>query len=327
MEGKIRVGICGYGNLGRGVESELANSPDMELAAIFTRRPPNELEVKSGVPVVNVKDFAEWLNKIDVMIMCGGSATDLPYWGPIVASNFTAVDSFDTHAKVFEHFMAVDEAAMKNDNVYIISNGWDPGLFSIIRGYANAILPQGKTETFWGKGVSQGHSDAIRRINGVKDAIQYTIPKEEALKRVRNGERPDFKPRDKHLRECFVVAEEGVAKTFIEEQIKVMPNYFAEYDTVVHFITEEELKKEHYQMRHGGFVNHFAETGDGNKESIEFSLNLDSNPEFTASVLIAYARAAYRLKKIGYSGAFTPFDVPPVLMSQKNRMELIKEIL
>lgn len=327
MEGKIKVGICGYGNLGRGVESEISNSPDMELVAIFTRRPPHELVVKSNVPVASVKDFAEWLKKIDVMIMCGGSATDLPYWGPVVASYFTAVDSFDTHAKALEHFVAVNSEAKRGNNVYIMSNGWDPGMFSVIRTYVKSILPKSNVYTFYGKGVSQGHSDAVRRINGVKNAIQYTIPKEEAVEKVRNGESPELTNRDKHLRECFVVAEDGVSKAFIEEQIKTMPNYFDEYDTEVHFVSEEELARDHSKMNHGGRVIGSAVTGDGNKENVEFSLNLDSNPEFTASVLIAYARAAYRLKKMGFTGAYTPLDIGPSLISPKERMDLIKSIL
>lgn len=327
MEGKIRVGICGYGNLGRGVESEIAKSPDMELVVIFTRRPPHELVVKSDVPVASVKDFAEWVKKVDVMIMCGGSATDLPYWGPVAARYFTAVDSFDTHAKAYDHFIAVDAEARESGNVYIISNGWDPGMFSIIRTYLKSILLKSKVYTFYGKGVSQGHSDAVRRIKGVKNAIQYTIPKEEAVEKVRNGENPELTDRDKHLRECFVVAEDGVSTAFIEEQIKTMPDYFSDYDTVVHFVSEEELAKDHNRLYHGGKVIGLAETGDGNKEKAEFSLDLDSNPEFTASVLIAYARAAYRLKNMGFTGAYTPLDIGPSLISPKERMDLIKSTL
>lgn len=327
MEEKIRVGICGYGNLGRGVESEIAKSPDMELVAIFTRRQPHQLSVKANVPVVSTNDFAEWYGKIDVMIMCGGSATDLPYWGPIVAKNFTAVDSFDTHAKAWDHFQAVNQAAVESENVYVMSNGWDPGLFSIIRTYIGAILPESKIYTFYGKGVSQGHSDAIRRIKGVKNAIQYTIPKEEAMAKVRDGQNPELTNRDKHLRECFVVAEEGVSTAFIEEQIKTMPNYFDEYDTVVHFVSEEELARDHAKMNHGGYVIGSSETGEGNVENVEFRLNLDSNPEFTASVLIAFARAAYKLKRLGCIGAYGPFDVPPSLLSPMKREDLIKKIL
>ena len=324
---KIRVAICGYGNLGRGVESEISKSKDMELVAVFTRRNPEDLKIKANVPVVNMQDLSEWQDKIDVMIMCGGSATDLPKQVPEVAKLYNTIDSFDTHAKIPEHFAAVDKVAKENNKTAIISGGWDPGMFSIMRVYANSILPNGTTYTFWGKGVSQGHSDAIRRIDGVKDAKQYTIPIESAVEAVRRGENPALKTGEKHLRECFVVAEEGADKARIENEIKTMPNYFDEYETIVHFISEEELKKDHSKMPHGGFVIHSGKTGEGNKHIIEYSLKLDSNPEFTASVLICLARANYRMNKQGLYGAKTILDVPPALMSPKSPEELRKELL
>ena len=323
----IRIAICGYGNLGRGIESEISKSKDMNLVGIFTRRNPESLIVNSNVPVINIKEINEWKDKIDVMIMCGGSATDLPMQVPEMAKIFNTVDSFDTHAKIPEYYQNVDNSARNSEKTSIISGGWDPGMFSLIRTYSNAILSEGKTYTFWGKGLSQGHSDAIRRISGVKNAVQYTIPIEESMERVRRGENPELSTREKHLRECFVVAEEGADIEKIEEEIKTMPNYFSDYDTTVHFISEEELKQNHSKMAHGGFVIHSGETGNGNKHVIEYSLKLDSNPEFTASVLIALARAAYRLNKKGEYGAKTILDIPPALLSQKTPEELRKELL
>lgn len=327
MNEKVRIGICGYGNLGKGIEKEITKSHDMELVGIFTRRDPKDLVTASSVPVISTNDMGDWKDKIDVVIMCGGSATDLPVQVPKVAEMFNTVDSFDTHAKIPEYFEAVNEKATKAGKISVISGGWDPGMFSVMRAYANAILPEGGTYTFWGKGVSQGHSDAIRRVAGVKNAIQYTIPIEEAMERVRNGENPQLTTAEKHLRECFVVAEEGADKAEIEREIKTMPNYFSDYNTIVHFITEDELKKEHSKMPHGGFVIHSAETGEGNKQIIEYSLKLESNPEFTASVLIALARAAYKMNQAGQTGVKTIFDIPPAMLSAKTPEELRKELL
>ena len=327
MDNKVKVAICGYGNLGKGIEKEITKSKDMELVAIFTRRDPKSLNTASSIPVVSITDVEKWKEKVDVVIMCGGSSTDLPVQVPEMAKLFNTVDSFDTHAKIPEYFKKVDEAAMSSKNTSIISGGWDPGMFSVMRLYANAILPEGNTYTFWGKGVSQGHSDAIRRIPGVKNAKQYTIPIKEAMDKVRNGENPEFTTAEKHLRECFVVAEDGADKKAIEEQIKNMPNYFADYITTVHFITEEQLERDHSKMAHGGFVIHSGETGEGNKQIIEYSLKLDSNPEFTSSVLITLARAAVRMNAAGQFGAKSIFDIPPVLMSAKTPEELRKELL
>ena len=327
MDNKVKVAICGYGNLGKGIEKEITKSKDMELVAIFTRRDPKSLNTASSIPVVSITDVEKWKEKVDVVIMCGGSATDLPVQVPEMAKLFNTVDSFDTHAKIPEYFKKVDEAAMSSKNTSIISGGWDPGMFSVMRLYANAILPEGNTYTFWGKGVSQGHSDAIRRIPGVKNAKQYTIPIKEAMDKVRNGENPEFTTAEKHLRECFVVAEDGADKKAIEEQIKNMPNYFADYITTVHFITEEQLERDHSKMAHGGFVIHSGETGEGNKQIIEYSLKLDSNPEFTSSVLITLARAAVKMNAAGQFGAKSIFDIPPVLMSAKTPEELRKELL
>lgn len=326
---KIRIGIVGYGNIGRGVEQAIARNEDMELKAVFTRRDPAAVSIESeGVAVKRFDDMAAMKDEIDVMVLCGGSATDLPVMGPEIAANFNTIDSFDTHAKIPEYFANVDKAAKEGGNVSIISVGWDPGMFSLNRLYAESILVQGSTYTFWGKGVSQGHSDAIRRIDGVKNAIQYTVPIESAVDRVRSGNEPELTTREKHLRECYVVAEEGADKAAIEEAIKTMPNYFDEYDTTVTFITEEELKANHSSMPHGGFVIRTGETGcTGNKHVIEYSLKLDSNPEFTASVLIAYARAAYRLSKKGECGARSVFDIAPVLLSQKTPEELRAQML
>ena len=324
---KIRIGICGYGNLGKGIEKEIIKSKDMELVAIFTRREPNSFKVASNTPVISINEIHEWKEKVDVMIMCGGSATDLPEQVPATAKLFNTVDSFDTHAKIPEYFEKVDSSAKSANRTSIISGGWDPGMFSLMRLYANSILSNGSTYTFWGKGVSQGHSDAIRRIKGVKNAIQYTIPIEDAMNRVRNGENPKLSTGEKHLRECFVVAEDGEDKERIETEIKTMPNYFDEYHTEVHFITEEELKQNHSKMFHGGFVIHSGETGEGNKQIIEYSLKLDSNPEFTASVLIALSRANFRMNKKGEYGAKTIFDIPPAYLSEKTAEELRKELL
>ena len=325
----IRIGIMGYGNLGRGVECALKHNPDMKLTAVFTRRDPETVKILTeGVKIYRAEEAASMAGEIDVLILCGGSATDLPVQTPEYAKYFNVVDSFDTHAKIPEHFAAVDQAARESGHVAVISAGWDPGMFSLSRVYGEAVLPDGANYTFWGKGVSQGHSDAIRRLEGVKDARQYTIPVESALEEVSSGKNPELTTRQKHTRECFVVAEEGADKAKIENEIKTMPNYLDEYDTTVTFITEEELKKNHSKMPHGGFVIRSGETGtEGNKHVIEYSLKLDSNPEFTASVLICYARAAYRLSKAGESGAKSVFDIAPAMLSQKTPEELRKELL
>ena len=326
----IRIGISGYGNLGRGVECAIRQNPDMELAAVFTRRDPESVSILTeGVPVVKITEVQEWTDKIDVMILCGGSATDLPEQTPYLASMFNVIDSFDTHARIPEHYANVDEAAKKSGKIGIISVGWDPGMFSLNRLYANAILPDGKDYTFWGKGVSQGHSDAVRRIEGVKDAKQYTITVDAALESVRNGENPELTTREKHTRECFVVLEEGADAAKVEEAIKTMPNYFSDYDTTVHFISEEELKRDHSGIPHGGFVLRSGKTGWNGENShlIEYSLKLDSNPEFTSSVLVAYARAAYRLAQEGQSGCRTVFDIAPAYLSAKSPEELRKTML
>ena len=326
----IKIGILGYGNLGRGVECAVKQNDDMELVAVFTRRNPEDVKILTETATVcNVADVEDWKDKIDVMIICGGSATDLPKQTPVYAKMFNVIDSFDTHARIPEHFANVDAAAKEGGHVGIISVGWDPGMFSLNRLYANAILPDGNDYTFWGKGVSQGHSDAIRRVEGVKDGKQYTIPVEAALKAVRNGENPELTTRQKHTRECFVVLEEGADAAKVEEEIKTMPNYFSDYDTTVYFISEEELKANHSGIPHGGFVLRSGKTGwDGeNKHLIEYSLKLDSNPEFTSSVLIAYARAAYRLASEGQSGCKTVFDIAPAYLSAKSGEELRKHML
>lgn len=324
----IRIGIIGYGNLGKGVEYAVGKNPDMELRAVFTRRAPDSLKIMTegvGVyPISSVKDFKD---KIDVMILCGGSATDLPVQTPEFAESFNVIDSFDTHAKIPEHFANVDAASKRGGKVSLISCGWDPGMFSLNRLYASAILPDGESYTFWGKGVSQGHSDAIRRIDGVLDAKQYTIPVEEALERVRSGENPELSTREKHTRECFVVIKEGADKAKIEHEIKTMPNYFADYDTTVHFISKEELDRDHSGIPHGGFVIHAGKTGEGSKHVIEYRLKLDSNPEFTASVIAAYARAVYRLALEGQTGCRTVFDIAPAYLSVKSPEELRKTML
>lgn len=326
----IRIGILGYGNLGRGVECAIKQNPDMELVAVFTRRQPQDLDILTKeAKILNVAEIEKFTDEIDVLILCGGSATDLPRQTKEYAKYFNVIDSFDTHANIPAHFEAVEKVAKESGKIAIISVGWDPGMFSLNRLYANAILTEGKDYTFWGKGVSQGHSDAIRRVEGVLDAKQYTIPLEEALKSVRNGENPELSIRQKHIRECFVVAKEGANLEKIEEEIKNMPNYFFDYDTTVHFITEEELKKNHSGIPHGGFVIRSGNTGwnKENKHIIEYSLKLDSNPEFTSAVLIAYARAAYRLSKEGNSGCKTVFDIAPAYLSIKTGEELRKEML
>jgi diaminopimelate dehydrogenase len=326
----IRIGIAGYGNLGRGVEAAIRQNPDMVAVAIFTRRNPADINpITPGLPVVPLADAAQWQDRVDVMILCGGSAKDLPEQTPDLAKHFHVVDSFDTHARIPEHFANVDAAAKQAGTVGIISVGWDPGLFSLNRLYAQAVLPQGQDETFWGKGVSQGHSDAIRRVAGVKDARQYTIPVEEALRRVRAGDRPTLTTRQKHLRECFVVAEAGADTARIEKEIKEMPNYFADYDTTVHFISEEALQRDHAGIPHGGFVIRTGQTGfeAENTHVIEYSLKLDSNPEFTSSVMVAYARAAYRLGCSGTTGCHTVFDIAPALLDIRDGATLRKGLL
>lgn len=326
---KIRIGILGYGNLGRGVESAVGKADDMELVAVFTRRDSSSVKTHTGVRVYNVNDVLEFKDKIDVLILCGGSANDLPTQTPEMAQHFNVIDSFDTHAKIPEHFENVDKASKSGNKVSIISVGWDPGMFSLNRLIAQAILPCGKDYTFWGRGVSQGHSDAIRRIEGVKDARQYTIPIEEAVESVRRGENPELSTRQKHKRECFVVAEENADLKKIEEAIVTMPNYFADYDTTVHFISEEELKRDHNGIPHGGSVLRTGTTGfdDENKHVIEYSIKLDSNPEFTSNILVAYARAAYRLSCEGAVGCKTVFDVPPIYLHTQTAQELYKNIL
>lgn len=327
LETKIRIGIAGYGNLGKGVESAIAQNEDLELIGVFTRREPGDLKVNSGAPVLRLNEIEKYADDIDVLILCGGSKDDLPEQGPALSKLFNTVDSFDTHAKIPEYFEAVNESAGPNGKTAIISVGWDPGLFSINRLYGESILPEGATYTFWGKGLSQGHSDAVRRIDGVKGAVQYTIPVESAVEKVRNGSQPELTTRDKHTRECFVVLEEGADEAEVEHAIVTMPNYFTDYETTVHFITEQQLKEDHSAMPHGGFVIRSGKTGAENNQVMEFSLTLDSNPEFTSSVLVAYARAAYRLNKKGDIGAKTVFDVAPGLLSPKSAAQLRKEML
>ena len=327
---QIRIGIMGYGNLGRGIECAIKQNPDLELVAVFTRRNPESVHILTeNVKVYPAEDAVKMKNDIDVLILCGGSATDLPEQTKEYAKHFTVVDSFDTHARIPEHFENVNAAASTNGNIAIISAGWDPGMFSLNRLYANAVLPQGEDYTFWGKGVSQGHSDAIRRIEGVLDAKQYTIPIESALAAVRSGSNPKLSTREKHLRECFVVAEEGADLSRIENEIKTMPNYFADYDTTVHFITEEELKRDHSGIPHGGFVIRSGKTGwnQENNHIIEYNLKLDSNPEFTASVIVACARAAFRMRSEGMTGCKTIFDIAPAYLSPLSGEELRKSML
>lgn len=326
----MKVGILGYGNLGRGIECAIKQNDDMELVAVFTRRDPATVKILTeGVKVYSVDDMIKMKDEIDVLVLCGGSATDLPEQTPEYVKYFNVIDSFDTHARIPEHFENVDKAAKENGHIALISCGWDPGMFSLNRLYANAVLPQGNDYTFWGKGVSQGHSDAIRRVEGVKDGKQYTIPIDSALDAVRNCENPELTTREKHLRECFVVAEEGADLAKIEETIKNMPNYFADYDTVVHFISEEELKANHSGIPHGGFVFRTGVTGwnGENNHVIEYNLKLDSNPEFTSSVIMAFARAINRLHKEGVTGCKTVFDIAPAYLSPKSGEELRKHLL
>ncbi len=325
----IRLGILGYGNLGRGVEAAVQQNPDMELCAIFTRRAPETLKPATNVKVVSVSEIENWKDKIDVLILCGGSATDLPVQTPKYAKMFNVIDSFDTHAKIPEHFANVDASVKEAGKIGIISVGWDPGMFSLNRMYANAILPEGNDYTFWGRGVSQGHSDAIRRVEGVLDAKQYTVPVEKALNAVKNCENPTLSTREKHTRECYVVLKEGADPKKVEEEIKNMPNYFSDYDTTVNFITLEELKQNHSKIPHGGFVFRTGKTGLNKENShiIEYNLKLDSNPEFTSSVLVAYARAAYKLNKEGQTGCKTVFDIAPAYLSPKSGEELRKTML
>ena len=325
----INIGIMGYGNLGKGVEIASQVNDDINLVAIFTRRDPKDIKTLYNTKVVSVSEIENYKDKIDVLIICGGSATDLPYLTPKYAKMFNVIDSFDTHANILTHFDNVNKEALSSNHIALISCGWDPGLFSLNRLMAESILNDGNTYTFWGKGVSQGHSDAIRRIDGVKKAVQYTIPIEDALNKVRNNENPNLTTREKHLRECYVVAYENADKEKIEKEIKTMPNYFAEYDTIVHFIDEETFNKEHSKMPHGGFVIRSGKTG-ANKENnqiIEYSLKLDSNPEFTSSVLVCYARALYKMYKEGITGAKTVFDIPPVYLSNKSNIDLLHDLL
>lgn len=326
---KIRIGIIGYGNLGRGVEYAIAQNDDMELVGVFSRRAPESVKTALDTKVYSIADAENFKDKIDVMILCGGSATDLPVQAPQFVSMFNIVDSFDTHAKIPSHFENVNNAAVKSGKIGLISVGWDPGLFSLERLIFESTLPSGMTHTFWGKGISQGHSDAIRRIEGVADAKQYTIPYDEAIAKARSGEAVSLTTREKHLRECFVVLKEGADKEKIGKEIKEMPNYFADYNTIVHFISQEELDRDHSGIPHGGFVIRGGKTGENEATShvMEFSLKLESNPEFTSSVIVAYARAAYRLYKEGVCGAKTVFDIPPAYLSQKSSAQLRAELL
>ena len=327
---KTRIGILGYGNLGRGVECAVRETSDMELCAVFTRRDPSSLSIRTeNVPVVSVNDIQDWKDRIDVLVICGGSATDLPVQTPEYAKYFNVIDSFDTHANIPQHFAAVDAAARENGHTAMISVGWDPGMFSVLRAYSSAILPNGNDYTFWGKGVSQGHSDAIRRIEGVANAKQYTIPVDSALEAVRNGENPELTTRQKHTRECFVVLKEGADAAKVEKEIVEMPNYFADYDTTVHYISAEEFERDHSGLAHGGFVFRSGVTGMEHEHNhvIEFSLKLDSNPEFTSSVIIAYARAIKRLFDRDDFGCKTVFDIPPVLLSEMSPEEMRSHLL
>jgi len=326
---KIRIGIVGYGNLGRGVELSLEQNPDMELVAVFSRRDPSALTLLTeGVQAAHMDDILAYKGQIDVMILCGGSATDLPSQSPEIAAHFNIIDSFDTHAKIPEHYANVDAAAKSGNTLGIISVGWDPGLFSLNRLYGEAVLPQGETFTFWGPGLSQGHSDAIRRVQGVVNGVQYTVPIEDAMNKARNGQGVDLTTRDKHWRDCYIVAEEGADLAVIEETIKTMPNYFSDYETKVTFISEDELRAKHGKMPHGGFVIRSGETGRvANKQIIEYALKEESNPEFTSAVLVCYARAAYRLWLDGQTGARTVFDIAPVLLSMKTNEQLRAEML
>ncbi len=328
MSHRIRVAIAGYGNLGRGVEAALTQNPDMRLVGVFSRRDPVSVSLlDSSVPVYAMADIEQYQDEVDVMILCGGSKSDLPEQGPYLAQFFNTVDSFDTHAKVPEYYAALDQSARDAGRVALLSVGWDPGLFSLNRLYGEAILPEGETYTFWGKGLSQGHSDAVRRISGVKSAVQYTLPSEDAIARVRNGEQPQLTTREKHTRECFVVLEDNADADAVRDSIVTMPDYFADYDTVVHFIDQDTFNKEHSSMPHGGFVIRSGNSGIDTKQTIEYSLALGSNPEFTASVLVAYARAVHRLARLNDIGAKTVFDIAPGLLSPKSPAQLRKELL
>ena len=328
MTEQIRIVIVGYGNLGRGVENALTRCPDMRLVGIFSRRNPASLQpLGANTAVLPLDDIDQFSDKVDVLILCGGSKDDLPEQGPALAARFNTVDSFDTHAKVPEYFTAVDDAARAAQRTAMISIGWDPGLFSLNRLFGEAILPEGETYTFWGKGLSQGHSDAIRRVAGVRAGVQYTLPSEQAIERVRSGEQPQLSTREKHVRQCFVVLEDDADAKTVKQTIVTMPDYFADYDTEVNFISEAELKLNHNTMPHGGFVIRSGNTGDTTNQVMEFSLKLDSNPEFTASVLVAYARAAYRLNRKGQYGAHTVLDVAPGLLSPKDGAQLRKELV
>ena len=328
MSQRIRVAIAGYGNLGRGVEAALTQNPDMRLVGVFSRRDPVSVSLlDSSVPVYAMAEIEQYQDEVDVMILCGGSKSDLPEQGPYLAQFFNTVDSFDTHAKVPEYYAALDQSARDAGRVALLSVGWDPGLFSLNRLYGEAILPEGETYTFWGKGLSQGHSDAVRRISGVKSAVQYTLPSEEAMARVRKGEQPQLTTREKHTRECFVVLEDHADADAVRNSIVTMPDYFADYDTVVHFIDQDTFNKEHSSMPHGGFVIRSGNSGIDTKQTIEYSLALGSNPEFTASVLVAYARAVHRLARLNDIGAKTVFDIAPGLLSPKSPAQLRKELL
>lgn len=326
MNEKIRIGIIGYGNLGRGAELAIAQQSDMELVAVFSRRGTVDT-VDSNVPSIHIDQVLKYKDKVDVMLLCGGSATDLPEQAPYFAKHFHTVDSYDTHANIPDYFASVDKVSQASGHVNIISVGWDPGLFSVNRVMAEAVLASGNTYTFWGKGLSQGHSDAVRRVDGVKAGVQYTLPSEGAMNRVRAGENPELQTSEKHKRECYVVLDEGAEASVVEETIKTMPNYFVDYDTTVHFITEEELARDHANMPHGGFVIHSGKTGNDHNQIVEFSLKLESNPEFTASVLVSYARAAYRLAAEGQKGAKTVYDIGPGYIHPKSAAQLRKEYL
>lgn len=328
MTDKIRIAIAGYGNLGRGTETAVAQAPDMTLVGVYTRRDPQSVELLNPeVPVYRLEDLSQHREQIDVLILCGGSKNDLPSQGPELARHFTTVDSFDTHARIPEYFEAVDASARAGNNIAVISVGWDPGLFSLNRLFGEAVLPEGDTYTFWGKGLSQGHSDAVRRVAGVRGAVQYTIPSPEAIEQVRSGSRPQLSTRQKHVRECFVVLEDGADAEQVRQAIITMPDYFADYDTTVHFISEETLRTEHTAMPHGGFVIRSGQTAAGENQVVEYSLTLGSNPGFTSSVLVAYARAAHKLKQQGEKGARTIYDIAPGLLSPKSPAQLRKELL
>ncbi len=328
MSNQIKVAIAGYGNLGRGVESAIAQNPDMQLVGVFSRRDPSSVKLlNANVPVYAMSEIEQFQDKIDVMILCGGSRSDLPEQGPYLAQFFNTVDSFDTHAKVNEHFDALDAPAKKAGKIALLSVGWDPGLFSLNRMFGETVLSEGETYTFWGKGLSQGHSDAVRRVEGVKSGVQYTLPSETAIARVRAGEQPELTTREKHVRQCFIVLEEGADAETVRTSIVTMPDYFADYDTEVNFIDQARFEKDHSSMPHGGFVIRSGVTGSGNKQTIEYSLALGSNPEFTASVLVAYARAVDKLAKAGEVGAKTVFDVPPGLLSPKDPAQLRLDLL